>query len=107
MKLQATKDNDASNSVFLGESGAVDPVSVYTQGVTLFRQLQSEKMRYELGEDFELVDGFTTFSKPESPSILKAIVGSVGILLALAYALIILIEINKYLNRVEEKGFDS
>ena len=107
LKLQATKDNDASNSVFLGESGAVDPVSVYDQGVSLFRQLQSEKMRYELGEDFELVDGFTTFSKPESPSILKAIVSSIGILLALAYGLIILIEINKYLNRVEEKGFTS
>ena len=107
LKLQATKPNDASNSVILGESGAVDPVSIYNQGISLFRLLQSTKTAYELGTDFELVEGFTTFSKPESPGMLKSAVVVAGIFLALAYSLIILIEINRYLNRVEEHGFSS
>ena len=105
LKLQATKPNDASNSVILGESGAVDPVSIYNQGVSLFRLLQSTKTAYELGTDFELVDGFTTFSKPESPGLLKSAVMVAGIFLALAYFLIMLIEINRYLNKIEEQGF--
>ena len=105
LKLQATKSNDASNSVILGESGAVNPVSVYNQGVSLFEKLLSNKMSLELGSDFELVDGFTTFSKPESPSFIKATVIAIGYWIALAYLLIILIEINTYLNRIEEQGF--
>jgi hypothetical protein len=105
LKSQASRPNDASNSVILGESGAVDPVRVYNQGVSLFRLLQKEKIDYELGSDFELVDGFTTFSKPESPNIIKAMAVSIGLALALAYGLIILIETNKYLNKIEEYGF--
>jgi hypothetical protein len=107
LKLQATKPNDASNSVILGESGAVDPVSIYNQGVSLFSLLQSTKTAYELGSDFELVDGFTTFSKPESPGLLKSAVIVAGIFLALAYSLIMLIEINSYLNKIEKHGFSS
>jgi hypothetical protein len=101
------KGPEASNSFFLGESGAVNPVSVYSQGVSLFQQLQSAKVSLELGSDFELVDGFTTFSKPDSPGLLKSIVLMAGIFLGLAYLLIILIEINRYLNRVEEQGFED
>jgi len=107
LKLQATKANDASNSVILGESGAVDPVRIYTQGVALFTLLQEEKLAYELGSDFEVIDGFTTFSKPESPGLIKSVVLVAGIFLGLAYALIMLIEINKYLNKVEEHGFED
>ena len=107
LKLQATKPSDASTSVIFGESGVVDPVSVYNQGVSLFRLLQSTKQALDLGSDFEVVDGFTIFSKPDSPSLAKAAVYAMLFYLALAYGLIMLIEINKYLNRVEEKGFKN
>lgn len=106
LKLQAEKPgSDATNNVYLGESGAVNPVTVYYQGINLFEQLQNNKRTLELGSDFEVVDGFTTFSKPESPGLLKSMVIGAGILLGLAYLLIILVEVNKYLNRVEKEGF--
>ena len=105
LKVQASSTKEASNNVYLGESGAVNPISVYSQGVRLFEQLQANKRSYELGSDFELVDGFTTFSKPESPGLLKSAVILGGIFLGLAYLLIIFIEVNKYLNRIEEHGF--
>ena len=107
LKLQASKPRDASTSVIFGESGVVNPVSVYNQSVSLFNLLQSTKRALALGSDFEVVDGFTTFSKPESPSLVKAAVYSMGLWLLLAYGLIVLIEINNYLNRIEEKGFAS
>ena len=107
LKQQATKSSDASNSLILAERSTVDPTKAYTEGVTLFQLLQDSKTDLELGSDFELVDGFTTFSKPESPGLLKSAVLVAGIFLALAYVLILLVEINKYLNRVEEQGFKS
>jgi hypothetical protein len=82
-------------------------VRIYSQGVILFELLQETKTEYELGTDFELVDGFTTFSKPESPGLLKSIVLLTAISLGLGYLLIMLIEINRYLNRIEEHGFKS
>ena len=108
LKAQADrKGPEASNSFFLGESGSVNPVDVYSQGVELFQQLQGAKVALELGSDFELVDGFTTFSKPDSPGILLSIVIMAGIFLGLAYLLIVLVEINRYLNRIEEQGFEE
>lgn len=105
LRLSAGKSNDASNSVILGESGAVDPVRVYDQGVNLFQQLLYTKRSYELGTDFELVDGFTTFTKPDSASVIKTLVLSIAVLLVLAYGIIFLMELNTYLNRIEKEGF--
>lgn len=105
LKSQANKSTEASSNLILGESGVLDPTRAYSQGVDLFKQLQEAKTDYELGSDFELVDGFTTFSKPDSPSLVKSMAMFIGVFLGLAYGLILLIEINKYLNRIEEEGF--
>ena len=90
-----------------GEGQLADPVRVYTEGVSLFRQLQREKEKLSLGDDFEVIDGFTIFSKPSSPGLLKGSVIAVGVWLALAYGLILLLEVNKYLSRIEKERFDS
>ena len=91
LKLQADKPgSEATNNVYLGESGAVNPVSIYSQGINLFEQLQANIRTLELGSDFEVVDGFTTFSKPDSPGLLKSAVLGAAIMLGLAYFLIIL-----------------
>lgn len=107
LKMQAGKPSEATNNVYLGESGAVNPVTVYSQGINLYENLLDTRRSYDLGTDFELIDGFTTFSKPSSPGALKSIVILAGIFLGLGYILIILIEINKYLNRVEKEGFKA
>jgi hypothetical protein len=106
LKQQATKSSDAS-SLILAERSSVDPTRAYTEGVTLFKLLQDSKTELELGSDFEVVDGFTTFSKPESPGLVKSAILVAGIFLALAYVFIMLIEINSYLNKIEEHGFKN
>jgi hypothetical protein len=51
-----------------------------------------------------LVDGFTTYAKPESPGLLKwgFFSGLVG--LGVAYIIIILIAFNRYLTKVEQEN---
>ena len=99
------KSESTSSSVYVGESGMLDPTSFYDQSVSLYRQLQYAQKRAELGDDFELIDGFTVFSKPESPGLVKTTLSSLLTFMGISYLLIILIETNRYLNRVEKERF--
>lgn len=101
------KENEktTSNNVFLGESGLLDPVNFYTKSVSLYEMLQIAQEQVELGDDFEVIDGFTVFSKPESPSLIKATTFSIIIFLGLGYLLVLFIETNKYLNKIEKERF--
>ena len=105
LQTMATRPNESSNNVYVGESGLLDPISVYAQGVSLFRQLQQVREQMELGSDFEVIDGFTVFSKPESPGLLRGLVYAISIWLVIAYIVITLLEINKYLTRIEKERF--
>lgn len=106
LKASASRTGEpASGGVYVAESGTLDPTSFYTQSIGLYRQLQRAQKQVELGDDFEVIDGFTVFSKPESPSLAKATVFSTLIFLGIGYLLIILIETNKYLNRIEKERF--
>jgi len=99
------KGETSSNSLLIGESSGLDPVRFYAQSIRLYEQLQETQQQLELGDDFEVIDGFTVFSKPESPGIIKAIALSMLLFIGLAYLIIILLEINKYLNNVEKERF--
>ena len=106
LKANASRKGETSSNVYVGESGAMNPTEVYSEGVSLYRQLLNVREEMELGSDFELIDGFTSFSKPESPGLLKASVMTALIFLGLGYLLIILIEINRYLDKVEKEEFN-
>ncbi len=106
LRSNSTKKGEPS-SLYIGESGALDPVRFYSQSVKLYEQLQETQQQVELGDDFEVIDGFTAFSKPESPGLIKATALSVLYFLGLAYLIIIFIETNKYLNKVEKERFNQ
>ncbi len=101
------KGESATSNVYVGESGTLDPTSFYNQSVNLYRQLQNAQEHVELGDDFEVIDGFTAFSKPESPNVKDAAMTTGIIFLGIGYLLIFLIEINKYLNKVEKERFQD
>ncbi len=106
MKANANrKDESTSNNVYVGESGNLNPTTFYNQSIDLYKQLQKTETALELGTDFEVRDSFTVFTEPSSPSIKKEIAYAMAIFLGLAYALILLVEINKYLSRVEKERF--
>ncbi len=99
------KGETSSNSLLIGESSGLDPVRFYAQSIRLYEQLQEAQQQLELGDDFELIDGFTIFSKPESPGVIKTTALSILLFMALAYLIIIFIETNKYLNNMERERF--
>lgn len=99
--------SSASSNVYVGESSTLDPTRFYSQSVSLYRQLQATQKQVELGDDFEVIDGFTAFAKPESPSWKDLAISSGAMFLGIAYMLIFLIESNKYLNRIEKDGFKN
>lgn len=106
LKANASRKGETSSNVYVGESGTLDPTKVYSEGANLYRQLLAVRRDMELGSDFELIDRFTVFSKPESPGFIKASVMSALIFLGIGYLIIMFIEINKYLNKVEKERFN-
>ncbi len=105
LRSNAGRKNETA-SLYVGESGLLDPVSFYSQSVELYKLLEKTERKIMLGDDFELIDGFTAFSKPESPGLIKAGVLSMLIFLGLGYLIIIFIEINKHLNKIEKERFN-
>lgn len=106
LKATAGRKGETS-SLYIGESGALDPIRFYSQSIRLYEKLQEAQQQVELGDDFEVIDGFTVFSRPESPGLIKATIFSLLIFIGLAYIIVILIEINKYLNEVEKERFEE
>lgn len=106
MKANADRKGESSTSnVYVGESGTLNPSGFYSQSIALYKELQATERSIVLESDFEVRDSFTVFTVPESPSLLKATVYSIVIFFGLGYLLIIFIEINKYLSRVEKERF--
>ncbi len=107
LKINANRKGGAAHLFVGGESSLLDPVSFYSQSKDIYEQIGLLEQRLMLGNDFELIDGFTTFSKPKSPDLIKATAFSMLYAIGLAYLIIVFIEINKYLNRVEQERFKN
>jgi hypothetical protein len=108
MKANADRKGESSTSnVYVGESGSLNPTGFYSQSIGLYKQLQETERAVELGTDFEVRDSFTVFTVPESPSMLKATAYSIIFFFGLGYLLILFLEINKYLSRIEKERFEN
>jgi hypothetical protein len=92
-----------SNNVILGDE-KMDPITVFEESKIQYRELQRVEEEIYLMPSFELIDGFTVFSKPDSPSLIKLGFYSGLAGLGIAYILILLIGFNKYLNRIETEN---
>lgn len=101
----SNKPEKGSDNLYIGEQYSADPVEVFLQSERVNRYIRATKEKIFLQDDFEIVDGLTVFRKPESAGLLKMIFFGFWFGIASAYALIILISINRYLNRVESERF--
>lgn len=102
IESMAQKYREGSNNVVLAESMMENPLGIYQEGAIFFDKLLQVDEDLFLGSDFELIDGFTTFSKPENEDLRTVLALSVLISLGLAYMVIVLIQLNKYLSRLEK-----
>lgn len=97
------KYKEGSNNVILGDDSYADPLKTFSETQDLFAQKQNVEQKLYIQPDFELIDGFTVFSKPETPNFFEAALLAGGLSLLLAYLLIGLISFNQYLSSLEEK----
>jgi hypothetical protein len=102
--LYAERTRTGSNNVIMNDDQLNDPMNVFEESRKLYAQLLRVREQLYLTPSFELIDGFTVFSKPASPGILKLGFYSCLYGLLIAYIIILLIFFNKYLNSVEEKN---
>lgn len=93
-----------SNNVILGSAeNMTDPLNVYREDIKLYNEELSIHKQLALMENVEVIKSFTAFKKPANLSLLKMILLSGLIGLGAAYALVLLLEANKALNRYEQR----
>jgi hypothetical protein len=101
----AKKSPQGSDNLYIGDQYSSNPMQVFSEDLRINNELLGIKEELFLKRDFEIVDGLTVFRKPVSAGLLKTIVYSTLISLGIAYILIILISINKYLSKIESERF--
>ena len=98
-----TREGEGSNNVILAEDNLINPLSVFRESINLYDEVLEIERKLELEAEFEVIDGFTMFSKPDSPGLIKTVFFGFWISIGLGYLIIMLISINKYLGAIEKR----
>jgi hypothetical protein len=96
----AAQSRSGSNNVILSDKAVTNPIEIFNQDLTIYNEIQYIDRSLYLQNDFEVVDGFTEFSKPSSASPLRASAYGILIALGLGYAMVALFSFNKYLSKL-------
>jgi len=103
----AVRDREGSNNVILNDAQVTNPLDVVNQDLSLYNQRLNTEERLYLRPEFEVISGFTTFLQPASDNLRDTLIKAFLISLAAAYGIIFLIEVNRYLNRVERERYQT
>jgi len=103
LSILGDRSREGSNNVILAEDNMANPLNVVKEDMDLYDELLKIEELLVLEPEFEVVDGFTTFSRPEGPSRSKDISDSILIAIGLGYLFIILKGVNSYLTKVEKE----
>ena len=99
----AKQSKQGSNNVILSEKPLTDPLSVFTQDLDFYNQIQYIDTKLYLQPDFEVVDGFTAFKEPESASLPKILAISFLVSWLLGYLFLGLWKFDKYLAKLSKE----
>jgi hypothetical protein len=83
-----SKSSRGSNNVFLNEEGLNNPLDIFTQDLQLNNEILEINKELYIQPDFEVVDGFTTYKKPESASLMKVLIISFLLALLIGYLIV-------------------
>lgn len=82
------QDRGTTNVVIGAEGVMTDPLSVVRADLRLYDELEQIREKLALSSDFEIVQGFTAFKKPESASLADVLAASLLISIIVAYLLL-------------------
>lgn len=100
----ARQSKQGSNNVILSEKPLTDPLSVFSQDLNFYNEIQSIDTRLYLQPDFEVVDGFTAFKEPESASLAKVLVISFLVSWLAGYLILGLFKFDRYLATISKES---
>lgn len=84
----AQASRGSNNVVVGGEDGMTNPVEIFEADLKIHKELQEVETKLELGTDFEVVDGFTSFKEPESASLPDILVVSLLLSILIGYLIL-------------------
>lgn len=96
----AAQSRQGSNNVILSDKAVTNPIEIYNQDITFYNEIQVIDRSLYLQDDFEIVDGFTEFSKPSSDGPARISAYAILIAIGLGYLIVSLLKFNKYLDKL-------
>jgi hypothetical protein len=94
----AEQSRSGSNNVILSDKAVTNPIEIYSQDISFYNEIQAIDRSLYLQDDFEVVDGFTQFSKPASAGPVRIAAYSILIAFGLGYLIVALARFNSYLD---------
>jgi hypothetical protein len=89
MNLQnLAKSNRGSNNVILNDETVSNPLDLFKQDLIINTELLLVTQELQIAPDFEVIDGFTAFNKPESANLFKVLVISFVISILAGYLIL-------------------
>jgi hypothetical protein len=102
----AKQPSRGTNNVILGDEKSIDALEVFKQDLALNRELLDLDRELFLRSDFEVIDGFASFSKPDSASLFKILAIAFITSLLIGYIIIFAWKFDKMLSRIDTKSKD-
>ena len=100
----AKQSKQGSNNVILSEKPLTDPLSVFSQDLAIYDQIQLINRSLYIQPDFEVIDGFTSFKEPESASLSKVLVIAFLISWLVGYLILGLYKFDRYLAKISKES---
>lgn len=99
-QTMAAQSRQGSNNVILSDKAVTNPIEIFERDLTIYDEIQSIDKSLYLQDDFEVVDGFTEFSKPASVGPFRTSAYAILMAIGLGYLLVALFSFNKYLAKL-------
>ena len=103
-EMMATQSKQGSNNVILSDKYLTDPLSVFTQDIDFYNQIQYIDRQLYIQPDFEVIDGFTSFKEPESAGLPKVLVIAFLVSWLMGYLILGLWKFDKYLAKLSKQS---
>jgi hypothetical protein len=98
------QSKQGSNNVILSEKPLTDPLSVFSQDIVFYDQIQAIDRSLYLQTDFEVIDGFTAFKEPESASLLKILGIAFIVSWLVGYLILGFFKFDRYLAKLSKES---
>jgi hypothetical protein len=96
----AAQSRQGSNNVILSDKAVTNPIEIFAQDINIYNEIQGIDRSLYLQDDFEVVDGFTEFSKPTSAGPVRTSAYAILIAIGIGYLVVALSGFNKYLAKL-------